>query len=162
MWAILTTVALASKLHDDFRGLPYGVQELSTAPLADCKENPEPSVRWNCAGTLAGVPVIIAYFQEHGIFFGIGITAQVSVGDAQTVLSALEGSWGEPAHVSVLEGNKGNPLPTRMWGEKDVTASFRWDPLTGVFRAQVQRGDLYQQVVEKNKEAAILASQGDL
>ena len=160
MLFLLTSVALAGKLSEDFRGLEYGVRDLPTAPLAGCEKGVEKGVGWSCPTTLAGVSVIADYFHQYGVFFAVSFHGVISPGDAQLILAALEGSWGPPA--APKNASTGDVLATWMWLDGEGRASFRWEPVQGAFRVHIQRNDLYQEMLERQKTIAIEASKGDL
>jgi len=93
---LLITLALAGKLEDGWRGIPYGPAEvLATAPTAKCTKGIANGVRWECRETVSDVPVTVYYMADEGLYTGVMINAKGY--SACTVLfDTLTVAWSVP------------------------------------------------------------------
>ena len=123
---LLVTLALAGKLEDGWRGIPYGPAEvLATAPTADCVKDAEPAVKWLCRETVADVTVFVSYMAEEGIYSGVVIKANGYTA-CQTLFTTLQAAWAVPFTSAKYASDI---LPNGFWNltRFRTTTSGTWD-----------------------------------
>lgn len=93
---ILITSALAGKLEDGWRGIPYGdASVLTTAPTASCRAAPEPGTLWVCDELVGGVPITVAYIGSDGLYVSVMIRAK-GYPDCRVLFDTLTAAWSVP------------------------------------------------------------------
>ena len=93
---LMSSAALAGKLENGWRGIPYGPAEvLEKAPGMTCLENPEAGVRWKCAERVADVSVESAYMVDHGFYTGVNLTCH-GYADCRVLYDTVTAAWAVP------------------------------------------------------------------
>lgn len=157
---LLSTLALAGKLEDGWRGIPYGPAEvLATAPTADCTKDTEPGVRWVCRETVADVSVTVSYMADEGIYAGVVIEAE-GYATCQTLFATLQAAWKVPF---TEEEHASSVLPDGFWNlmKYKTATSGAWDynRYTSKCKAVTMNTSLTEVVAAKKKAAAAAAAE---
>jgi len=85
-----TTPALAGKLADGFRGIPYGPSSvIAESPLPGCVSDAAVGVQWQCDTTIGDAQVKVRYMADEGLFYGIFVKAQGYV-NSEALISVLQ------------------------------------------------------------------------
>jgi hypothetical protein len=157
---LLITLALAGKLEDGWRGIPYGPAEvLATAPTADCVKGTAPAVKWLCRETVADVPVVVAYMAEEGIYESVVIEAN-GYAACQTLFTTLQAAWAVPF---TPEEHASDILPNGFWNltRFKTTTSGVWDfnEYSRKCKAITINSKLDEQITARKKIAAEFAAE---
>jgi len=158
---LLITLALAGKLEDGWRGIPYGPAEvLATAPTAKCTKGIENGVRWECRETVADVPVTVSYMADEGIYVGVTIEAE-GYAACRTLFDTLQAAWKVPftqewEHASGV-------LPDGFWNlmksETSTYGSWDYNEYSYKCSALTMTTSLMEVVASKKKAAAAAAAE---
>jgi len=155
----LPATAVAGKLADGFRGIPYG----SPAPLViqpepDCKLVPsDPIVIWQCKVEIGGVPTVTSYSVSEDLYYATSIKTQ-GYSDAAALFLVLQAAWGEGAKRNDWESGI---LPEWMWTDGLVYSSFKYNEYSDEALVMILHVEHYQAAQAKVKARA-KRSAGDL
>lgn len=158
---LFITLALAGKLEDGWRGIPYGPAEvLATAPTADCVKGTLPAVKWECRETVADVPVVVAYMAEEGIYESVVIEAN-GYAACQTLFTTLQAAWAVP--FTPREEHASGILPDGFWNlmrfRTTTSGTWNFNEYSGKCLAITVNFNLDEQITARKKIAAEFAAE---
>lgn len=158
LWPLVLNVALAGKLAEGYRGIPFGPQAvLDNPPSEACAYLPHPGVKWDCNQTIGGVNVTTSYSVEEGIFYGVGINVS-TYSDSSTVMDVLKAAYGPGMKLKQYQTGV---LPEWMWKDGDVIATFSYNQITSTALIVIfNRAKLAE--VDEKKASKAASSAGDL
>lgn len=154
---LLLSTALAGKLAEGFRGLPYGpAAVLDVAPGESCAANTESGVRWNCQVRLGEANVEVAYMVQEGLFFGIVIHATGYV-NAAAFFDVLVAGYGAGTPANTYDDTK---LADRRWQDGSVIGSWSYNKYSDKAQFIAFEQTLMTTIKTAEKERAKAAASG--
>lgn len=158
---LLITLALAGKLEDGWRGIPYGpAAVLDTAPTSDCTKDTEPGVLWVCRETVADVPVTVSYMADEGIYTGVMINAK-GYSACKVLFDTLTVAWPMP-FTQESEYDR-STIPDGFWNlsryKVTTAAAWSYNQFSGECHASTLNARLTEVVAAKKKAAAAAAAE---
>lgn len=141
---ILITSALAGKLEDGWRGIPYGdASVLTTAPTASCRAAPEPGTLWVCDELVGGAPVSVTYIGSDGLYVGVMIRAK-GYTDCKVLFDTVTAAWSVP-FTKQSEYDR-SVLPDGFWNlsryRTTTAAAWEYNQFTGACHASTLNAKL--------------------
>lgn len=151
MFLLFSSAALAGKLSEGWRGIPYGSAEpLAEAPAAGCARNPEPGAAWSCPLQVGTVPVLVAYMVEEGLFSGVVFQARTYPSCAD-LMETLRSGWGPGRKAKDYQTDA---LPDWSWADGDVIASFEFNRFSATCTVITIDVPVYQQAKARRASEA--------
>jgi hypothetical protein len=116
--------AMAGKLAEGFRGLPYGpASVLDTAPGESCANTGEAGVRWVCLMRLGEASVEVSYMVQEGLFCGILIRS-AGYSNATAFFDVLLAGYGVGTPANTYDESR---MADRRWQDGDVIGSWEYN-----------------------------------
>ncbi len=157
---LLFSLALAGKLEDGWRGIPYGpASVLDTAPTSSCTRTDEPGVLWACQEDIASVPVNVFYMASDGWYHGVSINA-VGFAACSTVFATLKAAWDAPWGPKEYASGS---LPDGFWNlmvyQKTTSAAWTYNPYSHACSAFTMNAGISAKIDAIKKARAALAAE---
>ena len=118
--------ALAGKLADGFRGVPFGPDSvIAAAPLPECHTSTEEGVKWACNTTIGDHSVQVAYMADEGLFYAVMLLGE-GYAVAEGLMRIFRSAYG-PGSLTKSYNTESEPLADRIWRDGPVWASWEYN-----------------------------------
>ena len=160
MWiiALLAPLALAGKLAEGFRGIPFGdAAVISAAPIAGCTTTEDPTVPWVCETDIGSVRATVGFIAHGGTFYGYSIVVDGAEPGAE-FLRVAAAAYGEGKPINSYDSGH---MSDRTWMDGDVRAIWKYNQFSkkGTFSCYSVQ---YLAKAENEKKAAAETAVNDL
>lgn len=154
------TLAVAGKLEDGWRGIPYGpASVLDTAPTDSCRKADDHSVLWACQEQVADVPVTVYYMGSEGWYHGVTLRA-VGFSECATLFTTLTAAWDAPWTEKEYASG---PLPDGWWNlmasNKRTSAAWTYNRYSDTCSAFTMNRGISAKIDAKKAERAASAAE---
>jgi hypothetical protein len=127
MWWLMLNLALAGKLSEGYKGIPFGPEiVLINPPSENCISAPSPGITWGCRQKIGEASALVTYVAEEGIFYGVYMSV-ASLSDAQVLMNVLKAAYGPGTKMNSYQLET---LPDWMWQDNNVIAVFKFNQFT--------------------------------
>lgn len=157
-WSLILNVAMAGKLAEGYRSIPYGHEPvLETPPSEGCSYLPEPATKWSCSQTIGDASVITSYAVDQGIYYGVVIHT-ATYRDSMLLMGVLQAAYGPGSKLKDFQTGE---LADRIWRDGPVFASFTFNEYSNTGALVIIHRTLMEEMKLK-KAAQASKSTGDL
>ena len=159
---LLFAAALAGKLDDGWRGIPYGpASRLDAQPQPDCTFQPEPTVRWTCREQVGGASIVAHYMVDEGLYNGVMLDCR-GFAACDELFRVVSAAWSVPFTKKAYASGV---LPDGFWqlsaaSTGGVVAAWSYNRFTDAATLTVIHMGLLHQIEAIQAARAAKAAEG--